>query len=111
MSLVTMYGEMVPHTSRTIRAIPGSKEGGQGVYVLYDGSFPVYVGKGKIRQRLRAAHRSERRGRLWDHFSWFALGDMKNSHHIEALLQRMLPSYPRRLNRQRGKFKGAKKLG
>lgn len=62
MSLVSMRGEMWARNSKNIEAIPGSKSGGKGIYILYDGSMPVYVGKGNIRQRIREARKSRRRG-------------------------------------------------
>ncbi|MGH9862727.1 MAG: hypothetical protein ACRD35_04815 [Candidatus Acidiferrales bacterium] len=109
MGLIKEYGEMWAKNEENIEAVLGSKEGGLGVYILYDGSFPVYVGKGKIRQRLRKARDSKRRGQLWDHFTWYALNGPEDSHDIEALLLRLLPYYLRILNRQRGKFKGGTK--
>lgn len=54
--------------------------GWQGVYILYDGSMPVYVGKGNIRRRIHQARRSKKRGQLWDHFSWYVLDDTKMMH-------------------------------
>ena len=55
---VSEFGEMWARNTQNIEEIRGSKDGGQGVYVLYDGSMPVYVGKGNI----EAA--SEKRGRV-----------------------------------------------
>ena len=109
MALIKEYGEMWEKNEKNIEAVLGSTKGGLGIYILYDGSFPVYVGKGKIRRRLRKARNSKRRGQLWDHFTWYALGQPEDSHDIEALLLRLLPYYLRILNRQRGKFKGGKK--
>ena len=109
MSIVSMFGEMWARNTQNIEDIPGSKEGGQGVYILYDGSMPVYVGKGNIRQRIRKARQSERRSEHWDHFSWYAVPNPDFTHDIEALLLRMLPFYLRTLNLQRGKFKNAKR--
>jgi hypothetical protein len=41
-----MYGEMWARNPANLAEIPGaSEQGGKGVYVLYDGSMPVYVGK------------------------------------------------------------------
>jgi hypothetical protein len=51
MGLVKEYGEIWARNDINIKSIPGSKEGGQGVYVLYDGSMPVYIGKGNMRRR------------------------------------------------------------
>ena len=78
-----------------------------GVYVLYDGSTPVYIGRGKIASRIRQAQRSERRGQSWDHFSWYGVKKGFEAD-VEALLLTMLPSYLRSLNKQRARFAGAK---
>ena len=109
MSIVAKYGELWARNPENIEAILGSREGGTGVYILYDGSMPVYIGRGKIRQRIRRACASKRRGQYWDHFSWYALRNPGLSREIEALLLRMLPFYLRALNRQRGALNGAKK--
>src|ERR1700722_11501563 len=63
MKLIEQFGERWARNSKNIQdeAIPGKSTGGQGVYVLYDGSRPVYIGKGNIRQRLRDATKDERR--------------------------------------------------
>ena len=102
--LVRECGEMWLRNKENIEGVLGSKEGGQGVYVLYDGSMPVYIGRGNIRRRIRGAHHSKSRGDYWDHFSWYALSDPSLIHDLEALLLRTLPWYVRGLNRQSGKF-------
>jgi hypothetical protein len=99
---------MWPRNDRNIEDVLGSKEGGKGVYILFDGSTPVYVGRGNIRQRLRQARNSERRGQCWDHFSWYVISQEEYEFEIEALLLRMLPPHLRMLNRQGGKLPGAK---
>lgn len=83
--------------------------GGRGIYILFDGSTPVYVGRGNIRQRVRSASESERRGAWWDHFSWYLVPNAKQQRELEALLLRMLPPFLRILTRQRGRLPGAKK--
>lgn len=110
MSLVHSFGEMWARNLRNINRIPETKDGGQGVYILYDGSMPVYVGKGNIRSRVRGARRSKSRGQFWDHFSWYVLSDAKLIHDTEVLFLRMLPPYLRSLTRQKGKFRGAKRV-
>jgi len=94
-----------------IKQIPGAKspQGGEGVYILYDGSMPVYVGKGNIKSRIRRARRSKSRGPFWDHFSWYVLTDPKMIHDTEVLILRMLPSYLRSLTKQKGKFSQAER--
>lgn len=108
-ALIHHRGEMWPRNAANIDAVLGSGEGGQGIYILFDGSTPVYVGRGNIRQRIRQACKSKRRGQCWDHFSWYVVPDPQHEQELEALLLRMLPPHLRMLNRQRGKLKGAKK--
>ena len=107
--LIRHRGEMWPRNSTNIDAILGSKERRKGIYILFDGSTPVYVGRGNIRRRIRNACNSKRRGQCWDHFSWYAVPDPHHEQELEALLLRMLPPHLRMLNRQRGKLAGATK--
>jgi len=108
MHLMREFGEMWARNSENIEDenIPGRNKGGQGVYILYEGSTPVYIGKGNIRQRLRGADESARRGSSWNYFSWYVIKDKSLIHDVEVLLLRMLPPHLRRLNRQRGHFRG-----
>jgi hypothetical protein len=87
--LIHHRGEMWPRNIANIDAVLGSKEGGQGIYILFDGSTPVYVGRGNIRHRLRDASKSKRRGQCWDHFSWYVVPDPNCEQELEALLLRM----------------------
>jgi hypothetical protein len=76
---------------------------------LDDGSMPVYIGKGNISARIKAARRSRRRGQFWDRFSWFGLANAKTMHDIEVLLLKMFPKYLRSLTNQDGHFDNAGK--
>jgi hypothetical protein len=68
--VVNRYGKMWARNNVNIGRIPHSKEpGGVGSYILYDGSMPVYIGKGNISARINAARGSKRRGQFWDRFS------------------------------------------
>lgn len=107
--LVTQYGTMWARNPENIKKIPGRRSGGVGLYILFDGSMPVYVGKGNIRGRVTDAARSKRRRQLWDRFSWYALADTKLMHDVEVLVLRILPPYLRALTRQEGHFIGAKR--
>ncbi len=109
MQVVTKYGTMWARNTENIRKIPSGVDG-VGVYILFDGSMPVYVGKGNIRWRITDARRSKRRGQLWDRFSWYALANPKMMHDIEVLLLRVLPPYLRALTRQEGHFLKAKRI-
>ena len=105
MGLVKKYGEMWARNRANIQSIPAPADGGEGVYVLYDGSMPVYIGKGNLRVRISGAKRNKRRGQFWDYFSWYGIPNPDHQHDIEAFLLRRLPWYLRGLNRQSGKFK------
>jgi hypothetical protein len=73
MALIHKFGEMWARNAKNIKDVREISKGRQGVYILYNGSTPVYVGKGYIRSRLRDAETSERRGKSWDYFSWYIL--------------------------------------
>jgi hypothetical protein len=106
--IVLKYGTMWPRNDANISLIP---EGIVGVYILFDGSMPVYVGKGNILDRIERARRSEKRRELWDRFSWYALRDARTMHDIEVLVLRMLPRHLRVLTRNDGKFVKATRVG
>ena len=110
MRIVTQYGTMWARNAENIAKIPRTSEGGLGVYILFDGSMPMYVGKGKIKRRIIGASTSKRRGQLWDHFSWYAIKKPAMMHDIEVLMLRILPPTLRSLTRQGGNFKGAKPI-
>jgi len=108
MRLIREFGERWARNAKNIGDVPAHTKGGQGVYVLYDGSTPVYVGKGNIQARLRkATDKGKRRGNSWDYFSWYILKDQALIHDVEVLLLRILPPYLRYMTRQRGNFKEA----
>jgi len=107
--VVSVRGKMWARNSENINGIPSSKEpGGVGVYILFDGSMPVYVGKGNIQKRIRA-HEKKTWGQLWDRFSWFGLHQPEMMHDIEALMLKMLPPLLRSRNKQGGGFIECKK--
>jgi hypothetical protein len=106
--LVDQYGWLWARNSTNISHLQVKKEH-IGVYVLCDGSMPVYIGKGNIFRRIRRHNRSPGKEKYWDHFSWFALAKPEFVNDLEALLIRMLPFYLRSLNKQRPRFKRAPK--
>jgi hypothetical protein len=108
--VITAYGTMWARNKQNIAKIPSSKKGGKGVYIMFDGSMPVYVGKGNIKTRIQRAKQSEKRAQFWDRFSWYAIGDQSLVHDIESLILRMLPPVLRMLNKQEGKFKDATRV-
>lgn len=110
MRVVRRYGTMWARNEENIAKIPGAKSGGRGVYVLFDGSMPMYVGKSNIKSRIESAHTSERRKNLWDHFSWYSIKNPAMTHDIEVQMLRILPPNLRFLTRQGGNFKAAKRV-
>jgi hypothetical protein len=110
MRIVTKYGTMWARNAENIAKIPSSKDGGLGVYILFDGSMPMYVGKGKIKRRIIGASTSKRRGQLWDHFSWYAIKKPAMMHDIEVLMLRILPPNLRSLTRQGGNFESGERV-
>jgi hypothetical protein len=110
MQIVTQYGTMWPRNPENIRRIPRSSKGGRGVYILFDGSMPMYIGKGKIKDRVFKASVSKRRKEMWDHFSWYAIKKPELMHDIEVLMLRMLPPNLRSLTRQGGNFEAARRV-
>jgi hypothetical protein len=108
--LVTKYGRMWAKNSENMKRLLAEAGDGRGVYVLYDGSMPMYVGKGVVYDRIAIAKRSTRRKEFWDHFSWYLLADVDLMHDVEVLLLRTLPPYLRSLTNQSGKLKGAERV-
>jgi hypothetical protein len=108
--IVTRYGTMWARNAKNIAKVPKASKRTMGVYILLDGSMPMYVGKGDIRSRIKDACKSRRRRNLWDHFSWYATDDPRLLHDIEALMLRILPPNLRSLTRQSGNFVDAKRL-
>jgi hypothetical protein len=107
--LVTMYGTRWARNKANIKRL--RDEGSPlGVYVLCDGSMPVYIGKGKLASRLARHRRSKTRGQFWDHFSWYAIPDRDMRSDVEALLVRMLPFYLRSLNKVQPGFRNAQRV-
>ena len=106
MKLVRKYGTRWARNKKNLARLRQERDL-SGVYVLYDGSTPVYIGRGKIASRIRQAQRSKRRGQFWDHFSWYSIAKRLEAE-VEALLLTMLPFYLRSLNKQRARFGGVK---
>ena len=79
------------------------------MYVLYDGSMPIYTGRGGFRNRINYAGRTIKRDEMWDHFTWFSVRDRKKHHDLEMLMLQALPPMLRSMNRCDGKFSGPKR--
>lgn len=110
MTLVAKYGERWARHPDNIAKLKSKCGDPEGVYVLYDGSMPLYIGKGNIRRRLRGHRTSKSKGRYWDYFSWYEIKDEDLRHQLESVLLRLLPFYLRSLNKNRGKLRQSQKM-
>jgi hypothetical protein len=73
-----------------------------GVYALYNGTMPVYIGRGKISQQIHRHDRNRKKNQFWEHFSWYEITVKGLDKEIESLFLRLLPFYVRSLNRKGG---------
>lgn len=76
-------------------------EGARGIYVLYRGTTPIYVGKaiskkGSIGIRLRT-HAQDWYSHAWDNVSWYDFGNTDKSI-IEAVEAILIANIPATLN-------------
>jgi hypothetical protein len=97
-NLVTDYGPLWARNSRNLRKLKSSAGDSVGVYFLYCGWFPVYIGHGKLSSRMRAHAKSRRK--VWDRFTWFKLANPGRSRELEAIFLRSLPFFLRLNNSQ-----------
>jgi len=100
-NLVVHYGPFWARNAKNFQKLQKTAGHSSGVYLLYCGWFPVYIGKGKLYARIRAHTQSRRK--VWDRFTWFALADPSGRHcgELEAIFLRSLPFYLRLNNKQR----------
>ncbi len=107
--LIGSYGTQWARNQQNLRRLRAAGRL-SGVYVLCDGSMPVYIGRGRLASRIARHLRSKSRGQFGDHFSWYAIPDRRFEADVEALLLRLLPFYLRSLNKQRTRFTGARNM-
>jgi hypothetical protein len=98
--LVVNYGAFWARNDKNFQELRRAAGNSSGVYLLYCGWFPVYIGHGKLGSRI-CAHRGSHR-KVWDRFTWFALADPspRRSRELEAIFLRSLPFYLRLNNKQ-----------
>lgn len=110
MKLVTKHGELWARNDENVARLVNDAGNPKGVYVLCDGSMPLYIGRGVIASRIKRHVGSKSKGQYWDHFSWYEVHNDGRCREIESLLLRLLPFYLRSLNKQRGHFAGSEKF-
>jgi hypothetical protein len=81
-----------------------------GIYVLYNGTMPVYIGKGNFSQNISRHNRSSKRSPFWEHFSWYEIKGKGLDKEVESLFLRILPFYAHSLNRMRGGFLSGERI-
>lgn len=105
MALVKEHGLHWARNQENLEEIEDVAGHKTGVYVLYHGAMPVYIGRGAIAARLRSHNREgSKKDQFWDRFSWFAIGNAGYEKELESLLLEALPFYVRSLNKQSGKL-------
>ena len=109
--LVGKYGKLWTRVPANLKKLK-SKELKKitGIYVLYNGTMPVYIGKGKISKQVSTHNRNPRNSPFWEHFSWYEISGKGRDKEIESLFLRVLPHYLHGLNRMGGKFVSGKKI-
>jgi hypothetical protein len=76
-------------------------QGARGIYVLYFGIMPVFIGEGDLGSRLKTHSKKGAKRRFWDRFSWFTLQCPEQAPQFEAILLQCLP-YCLRADNRRG---------
>jgi hypothetical protein len=108
MGLVTRYGRRWARNDESFSEL-GKEPKLKGLYILYDGSMPVYVGRGVILSRLEEHRENTTRRRFWDYFSWYEIPNKELLKDAEALLIKTLPYYLHLLNRRNERFVGPRR--
>jgi len=82
----------------------GSKQRGQGIYVLYQGNIVYYIGLSKksLRSRLRQHHTRDKHKGKWDNYSFYQISKAEYIKDIETLL---LKTFRPIANSKSGKYK------
>jgi hypothetical protein len=105
MPLIKQFGLHWPRNTENLEEIEDVAGYKSGVYVLYHGAMPVYVGRGEISARLRShGKEGSRKEQVWDRFSWFVVNNGKPERELESLPLEALPFYVRSLNKQTDKL-------
>jgi len=103
MGIVGLYGLRWPRNKENLADLKKVMGKRTGLYVLANGSMPLYIGKGIVSRRVRAHnHSGGSKSKYWNYFSWFEILKPATNGEIENLLLQVLPFYVRSLNKQTG---------
>jgi len=104
-ALIKQFGLHWPRNQENLDELEDLAGHKSGIYVLYHGAMPVYIGRGAISARLRShGKEGSKKEQFWDRFSWFVIGKTASERELESLLLEALPFYVRSLNKQGGKL-------
>ena len=105
MALIKQFGLHWPRNQENLDELEDLAGHKSGIYVLYHGAMPVYIGRGAISARLRNhGKEGSKKDQFCDRFSWFVIGKTASERGLESLLLEALPFYVRSLNKQGGKL-------
>src|ERR1700720_910791 len=97
--IVGRYGRLWTRTPANLKKLKHKRlKKVTGVYALYNGTMPVYIGKGKFSAQIGRHNRNDRKSPFWEHFSWYEIIDKSLVNEIESLFLNVLPFYLRSLN-------------
>src|SRR6266851_3008632 len=103
MGIVGLYGLRWPRNPKNLARLKKLMGKRTGLYVLANGSMPLYIGRGHVARRVRAHNRpGGSKSKYWNYFSWFEILKPASDVELECLLLRVLPFYVRSLNKQTG---------
>ncbi len=105
MTMVKAVGVQWPRNEDNLNDLEDTIGNGSGIYLLYHGAMPVYIGRGILVKRLKSHHgEKSKKHKYWDRFSWFVIDNSGREKDLESLLLQALPFYIRVLNKQTAKF-------
>jgi hypothetical protein len=103
MGIVGLYGLRWPRNKKNLADLKKLMGKRNGLYILANGSMPLYIGKGRVASRVRGhARPASTKSAYWNYFSWFEILKPAKDGELERLLLQVLPFYVRSLNKQTG---------
>jgi len=103
-NLVTKYGSFWAKNEKNLAKLRKEAKDLRGVYILYCGWFPIYVGLGDLVSRI--TKRQNSKSKPWDRFTWIAIENYSHARELEAIFLRSLPFYLRLNNKQAAHLPG-----
>jgi hypothetical protein len=89
MALIKQFGLRWPRNQENLDELEDLAGHKTGIYVLYHGAMPVYIGRGAISARLRThGKEGSKKDQFWDRFSGFVIGKTASERELESLLRR-----------------------